>query len=193
MCGGTSRRTTRVPSGGGLSPRVRGNRRRRCLRRAEEGSIPACAGEPQRSRRNGAKKWVYPRVCGGTDDLGEELKILPGLSPRVRGNQVLVWHFRSPPRSIPACAGEPMPPTPYLSWEPVYPRVCGGTRRAISCRMRSAGLSPRVRGNRVAITPKAAMAGSIPACAGEPDAGGRVTDVGGVYPRVCGGTAWKQQ
>ena len=91
----------------GLSPRVRGNRRRRPFSPKSSGSIPACAGEPgipacsggtvglsPRVRGNrgltmdkGA--WVYPRVCGGTFVRGMN-------SERAIG-------------SIPACAGEPTP------------------------------------------------------------------------------------
>ena len=33
---------------------------------------------------------------------------LVGLSPRVRGNHYRVSAFRNAPRSIPACAGEPL-------------------------------------------------------------------------------------
>ena len=50
---------------------------------------------------------VYPRVCGGTPAFRVAREGLRGLSPRVRGNQLLSTHCRSPVRSIPACAGEP--------------------------------------------------------------------------------------
>ena len=36
--------------------------------------------------------------------------------------------------------------------------------------------------------PDRAGQGSIPACAGEPATGGRIAQMRGVYPRVCGGT-----
>ena len=54
----------------------------------------------------------------------------------------------------------------------------------------ASGLSPRVRGNRIA----AAAGGedgdrSIPACAGEPDTSTSGFQTARVYPRVCGGTA----
>ena len=131
----------------GLSPRVRGNRSyhlkhltillkvypRVCggtsdLKRLTSfdqlnGSIPACAGEP----------WILRRFKD----------VLPGLSPRVRGNRCSANNVRSMikvyPRvcggtmngSIPACAGEP--PATRLTVGltavqlRVYPRVCGGT------------------------------------------------------------------
>ena len=87
MCGGTDVATHTVASGGGLSPRVRGNPRAGIPAVPGERSIPACAGEPgiPDCRAGGGR--VYPRVCGGT-----LYKMLAqsggmGLSPRVRGNQ----------------------------------------------------------------------------------------------------------
>ena len=50
-----------------------------------------------------------------------------GLSPRVRGNPsgLATWLFEK--RSIPACAGEPLPLRAPGTAMTVYPRVCGGT------------------------------------------------------------------
>ena len=50
----------------------------------------------------------------------------------------------------------------------VYPRVCGGTLVGALKRPPGSGLSPRVRGNPVAILVVLPYLGSIPACAGEP-------------------------
>ena len=60
VCGGTIADDVLLAVGGGLSPRVRGNRNARAVPLRYDGSIPACAGEPVYTRR------VYPRVCGGT-------------------------------------------------------------------------------------------------------------------------------
>ncbi len=86
VCGGTWIGPNLAAQGRGLSPRVRGNRRNRKADCAGLGSIPACAGEPQRCRSCCTSTRVYPRVCGGT--LPENLSSHPvaGLSPRVRGN-----------------------------------------------------------------------------------------------------------
>ncbi len=107
VCGGTwpapfSRRVRP-----GLSPRVRGNPRQsrwwtRCLR-----SIPACAGEPSQSWAVAPVHRVYPRVCGGTRQSTLQCQLLPGLSPRVRGNPPNPTPTECCRRSIPACAGEP--------------------------------------------------------------------------------------
>ena len=174
-----------------------------------EGSIPACAGEPSCPFMSRQMPTVYPRVCGGTARTAGVNVLVSGLSPRVRGNPVLLkanHHWR---RSIPACAGEPrtiacsfscVKVYPACAGEPcqrsfrstkstVYPRVCGGTLDAIRAISHGKGLSPRVRGNHKTIPPARPCMRSIPACAGEPLNGqGRTTTLQ-VYPRVCGGTA----
>ena len=55
----------------------------------------------------GRYKGVYPRVCGGTNELDADRSVLGGLSPRVRGNHALDEGLRLSEGSIPACAGEP--------------------------------------------------------------------------------------
>ena len=156
------------------------------------GSIPACAGEPgcPELARQGYK--VYPRVCGGTEELLDSLGWHHGLSPRVRGNQRHKQAAAAAMRSIPACAGEPEEDLckKTLSW--VYPRVCGGTWSRSNGSSPLGGLSPRVRGNQSSAEDVAFKPRSIPACAGEP---GRCPDcqhLSRVYPRVCGGTVREQ-
>ena len=192
----------------GLSPRVRGNRIEGVLGILTLRSIPARAGEPNCIRDFLSSVRVYPRACGGTYSPGYARTSLWGLSPRVRGNAIMMGlspRVRGNPaqsqpfppiqRSIPARAGEPML-SPVIGCTEhrigVYPRACGGTRqipRAIVTR--GAGLSPRVRGNRRtgAGARKLAWIGSIPARAGEPRSVRRVVIIQPVYPRACGGTA----
>ena len=50
---------------------------------------------------------VYPRVCGGTNEIGDALAYVYGLSPRVRGNHRASLPAGGSCGSIPACAGEP--------------------------------------------------------------------------------------
>ena len=90
--------------------------------------------------------------------------------------------------SIPACAGEPVSPSPAHRTSQVYPRVCGGTLCDGDQGDAGSGLSPRVRGNLHGYIRAIHAEGSIPACAGEPSNAGRQTSAPGVYPRVCGGT-----
>ena len=99
----------------------------------------------------GCQRKVYPRVCGGTRSM----------------NVVKC----PPPRSIPACAGEPQRGSQNPMTRRVYPRVCGGTDDGNAGPGDSEGLSPRVRGNRTRLRLIACSAWrnrSIPACAGEP-------------------------
>ena len=130
----------------------------------------------------------YPRVCGGTDVQRAAAQVSEGLSPRVRGNPVLlllgcyVW------RTIPACAGEPWGHFYTHGRLGDYPRVCGGTNIAGANEMSSAGLSPRVRGNPFRCSALFSLFRTIPACAGEPTASASGSTRTGDYPRVCGGT-----
>ena len=87
VCGGTRLRRLCSIVAHGLSPRVRGNPRRRVARRACRGSIPACAGEPPIHCRPMPSATVYPRVCGGTQIFRPAHVPKTGLSPRVRGNR----------------------------------------------------------------------------------------------------------
>ena len=50
-----------------------------------------------------------------------------GLSPRVRGNLLVVFAVSSCERSIPASAGEPNSRNRESGMCTVYPRECGGT------------------------------------------------------------------
>ena len=156
--------------------------------RAAVRSIPAYAGEPCASTSSGSSCAVYPRVCGGTQGRPSAYQLVPGLSPRMRGNLHRDASQCRDARSIPACAGEPTRPPGRSSSPRVYPRVCGGTGAASGITCYGSGLSPRVRGNRVAVAVIAAMRRSIPACAGEPRACRLPPSTAWVYPRVCGGT-----
>ena len=131
---------------------------------------------------------VYPRVCGGTPLAAAGNRDTVGLSPRVRGNRTSFLCERCATRSIPACAGEPASKYPSCLSSGVYPRVCGGTWRRNCSPPPAWGLSPRVRGNRVCGARMESAPRSIPACAGEPLRSRGIFFLGGVYPRVCGGT-----
>ena len=72
----------------------------------------------------------------------------------------------------------------------VYPRMRGGTGEGGWCSIGVDGLSPHARGNQLALLAHKAVAGSIPACAGEPGCAVCVRVCGGVYPRMRGGTIW---
>ena len=188
VCGGTLLRRAGQPGGGGLSPRMRGNRRAGLTRSPRPGSIPAYAGEPTRCGGQWQPRRVYPRVCGGTAGRNGESRRLPGLSPRMRGNQHQCGYQMPPAGSIPAYAGEPgLTRTGWTTCR-VYPRVCGGTRRLVDSAGGRLGLSPRMRGNPRFDIGRFGLDRSIPAYAGEPPAELRPDTTERVYPRVCGGT-----
>ena len=65
-CGGTSAFCSPLPSGRGLSPRMRGHPNRDPAKYLWNGSIPADAGAPKCSPRKAQSPQVYPRGCGGT-------------------------------------------------------------------------------------------------------------------------------
>ena len=188
VCGGT---TLSVPSrlpGGGLSPRVRGNRPGGAGGGVLRRSIPACAGEPRAADDRIGGIGVYPRVCGGTAAIGHYCPSGRGLSPRVRGNPSATASAPYPVGSIPACAGEPSIGRGINAAAEVYPRVCGGTPVCRTPGRAGWGLSPRVRGNQPPLKIPCAWSWSIPACAGEPTYLTYFATGARVYPRVCGGT-----
>ena len=187
-CGGTPVYPRRRDVYRGLSPRVRGNPDPSDAPGAFRGSIPARAGEPRSGAAHTAARWVYPRACGGTPHGSRAWCSRPGLSPRVRGNRLEPEREDPPEGSIPARAGEPGPRSRSSPAGRVYPRACGGTRSSPATLCRSAGLSPRVRGNPRRERDDRAAAGSIPARAGEPGRGRGTARSPQVYPRACGGT-----
>ena len=187
-CGGTPNRGVRYPVRGGLSPRVRGNLALAPAHRRCRGSIPARAGEPRGRGRGQSQCGVYPRACGGTSTSGWIPIACGGLSPRVRGNRLHEMSDVQGLRSIPARAGEPKEWAKNRILSAVYPRACGGTRRATRIPSSRGGLSPRVRGNHDDPRVGQRHRGSIPARAGEPGTTARTSENTGVYPRACGGT-----
>ena len=169
VCGGASDSTSTLTSIEGLSPRVRGSPARERDSWSSEGSIPACAGEPDRAPDRSHMPRVYPRVCGGAQRRQRSLTRTLGLSPRVRGSPPSLQRHIIVHGSIPACAG--------------------GAARVLGLRLDVSGLSPRVRGSHLYPRHAGHSTGSIPACAGEPRSPNRRRAPCGVYPRVCGGAA----
>ena len=132
----------------GLSPRVRGNRARTLSSILPLGPIPACAGQPCKYRYFYSEHRAYPRVCGATiigkaTEAGEL-----GLSPRVRGNPLVIQTANLLFGPIPACAGQPRAGRNCIVASRAYPRVCGATFFGLLGQVCQHGLSPRVRGNR---------------------------------------------
>ena len=107
VCGGTPNCTPVGVCLGGLSPRMRGNPEHGARVGQDRRSIPAYAGEPFFSAHDSSFAWVYPRVCGGTQETVIGASWNHGLSPRMRGNLVVRGVRAGRRGSIPAYAGEP--------------------------------------------------------------------------------------
>ena len=187
VCGGARRPLRAIPREQGPSPRVRGSQVGAGHAAAVIRSIPACAGEPHSRPAPLPHGQVHPRVCGGADFSTHYAWLTSGPSPRVRGSPLSRGARRGPAGSIPACAGEPVRPPPWLCLRAVHPRVCGGARIGLHSPRRARGPSPRVRGSRRAHRAEVVHYGSIPACAGEPSSNPAPQRRHEVHPRVCGG------
>ena len=145
--GGTSNASYSSTARTGLSPPTRGNREPNREAAAQQGSIPAHAGEPAWAVRIPRRRWVYPRPRGGTHSRSYRRADTGGLSPPTRGNPPTPDGWRRGLGSIPAHAGEPYPAVriPQSVW--VYPRPRGGTPANSSPKVKRKGLSPPTRGN----------------------------------------------
>ena len=113
-----------------------------------------------------------------------------GLSPHARGNLGGQQNPRMYYGSIPACTGEPVAMRKRMQLLRVYPRMHGGTTKALLVLGVTLGLSPHARGNHSFKYTTLACSGSIPACTGEPDNRVSCTFPHKVYPRMHGGTLW---
>ena len=168
-CGGAPTSRMHAQLLRGLSPRMRGSRRR----------------SSARTRPSGA----YPRACGGARHSTSDRDGYLGLSPRMRGSHAIERAAGPDAGPIPAHAGEPRAPPGGSGARWAYPRACGGAVQSDLSAAQLRGLSPRMRGSPHPGGIAAALLGPIPAHAGEPsdDAGRHVRD--GAYPRACGGAS----
>ena len=113
-CGATHNDHTHTTHGKGLSPRVRGYRRKKPLHGGPLRSIPAGAGLPRMVALWGPELEVYPRGCGATIQWHGGYPDNEGLSPRVRGypapkcqdSNVKEQYSLLSPKSTPLCRRE---------------------------------------------------------------------------------------
>ena len=130
-------------------------------------SIPACAGETPQPPGRQALSWVHPRVRGGDAVYGHGDAMVSGPSPRARGRHQQGGDQRPASGSIPACAGETLPPSAPRSSGKVHPRVRGGDPDFDFSGMVLTGPSPRARARPIHGGENIRLDRSIPACAGE--------------------------
>ena len=188
MYGETGWQARSSPSPGGLSPHVRGNRRRTGCSADHGGSIPACTGKPRPRRRCSRPSEVYPRMYGETYRIAQCILGAWGLSPHVRGNPLRLHVGPLALGSIPACTGKPNRCLHHQAVAGVYPRMYGETTPCNTHLQTTTGLSPHVRGNRRRCQTCALFPRSIPACTGKPSSNAEHICRKGVYPRMYGET-----
>jgi len=188
MRGGTESDRTNAIKGKGLSPHARGNPvpivplvgvfgpipHARGNRIGVDfhghliGPIPACAGEPAPGPGCWVPRRAYPRMRGGTCELGSTRTSGMGLSPHARGNLTVLQQSECPLGPIPACAGEPWCGSRLGFLWGAYPRMRGGTKALAAQLLGTSGLSPHARGNQSRGAAGRRSTRPIPACAGEP-------------------------
>ncbi len=173
----------------GPSPPARGSPTEKVRSHTPDGSIPACAGEPQHVAGRSSCGRVHPRLRGGAGGLSPPRTDRWGPSPPARGSRgnSLGYNFMS--GSIPACAGEPRCPPPWRRWSRVHPRLRGGATSSPRVNDTVRGPSPPARGSQQRNHLRARARGSIPACAGEPQSVIHASHLGAVHPRLRGGAA----
>ena len=119
--------------GYGLSPRGRGKLCAGSDDGADDGSIPAWAGETKYRALKASRSAVYPRVGGGNGFGVGRPYPGQGLSPRGRGKPAGTRYSVTLTGSIPAWAGETRRLLFRQRSDRVYPRVGGGNASAPHC------------------------------------------------------------
>ena len=128
----------------------------------------------------------HPRVCG---EHGSETQVRhaeTGSSPRMRGTPDLHGKLADHLGIIPAYAGNTvvMVVTVWTPWD--HPRVCGEHEIKSKQLYGIEGSSPRMRGTPIACRTRSALAGIIPAYAGNTTSYAATRSKTRDHPRVCG-------
>ena len=173
----------------GRSPHARGSPFGTAAIPTKKGSIPACAGEPWRRISTLLPRGVDPRMRGGALRWCVTNTMEWGRSPHARGSRLGNECGVFLAGSIPACAGEPVPPLLIVTCIWVDPRMRGGALGTCDNVYAMSGRSPHARGSLKCGLSVAHRYGSIPACAGEPGPKGRRQERWRVDPRMRGGAA----
>ena len=173
----------------GLSPRTRGKQIDQRVQLAQQGPIPADAGETTITTTTPRRRRAYPRGRGGNLLLLASRTRSWGLSPRTRGKHERAGVPRLDLGPIPADAGETRWESRSFAGVRAYPRGRGGNCGCEAGGWVMRGLSPRTRGKLGGAVGQADHPGPIPADAGEtPDTDHRPAGHW-AYPRGRGGNA----
>ena len=125
-------------------------------------------------------------MCGEHRNVTTRPTTTRGSSPRVRGTRASPSSVRLYLGIIPACAGNTVSRSRFVSLYRDHPRVCGEHRFCHARRIRASGSSPRVRGTHHVGNDAHGGVGIIPACAGNTVHLTRLRAVLRDHPRVCG-------
>ncbi len=152
----------------GPSPLSRGSHSPVGRRRGSRGSIPALAGQPTVKNAAITTAMVHPRSRGAATKPGVRTWSNWGPSPLSRGSRLPHGLGQAAGGSIPALAGQPVPPPWSAHLERVHPRSRGAARYVSLLADKLSGPSPLSRGSRRPHLRGVHLAGSIPALAGQP-------------------------
>ena len=130
----------------GLSPPTRGIPPPPRQAASRPGSIPAYAGDPYGPSPKRRPLEVYPRLRGGSAAAAWFALFGIGLSPPTRGIPRRAPQSVLRQGSIPAYAGDPLGSAVSANRWRVYPRLRGGSYKAVSRSSPKRGLSPPTRG-----------------------------------------------
>ena len=169
---------------------MRGTPIMRAIKTANNGIIPAYAGNTPIASPARIAAWDHPRVCGEHCPCQERGCIRSGSSPRMRGTHAHNACTAGNDGIIPAYAGNTCWHGAYLqsSWD--HPRVCGEhALMKLSSQLRM-GSSPRMRGTLIQPVLRPPSAGIIPAYAGNTEPCPRKKPTYRDHPRVCGEHFW---
>ena len=165
--GGNLNRPAPLSRSWGLSPLARGKLRGRSSGPWLPGPIPAGAGETAAMAIRIPRFGAYPRWRGGNTGLSVAIRYHGGLSPLARGKPKCELEYPLRLGPIPAGAGE----TDFVGWlstgTRAYPRWRGGNVHQAHHQGCGEGLSPLARGKPTGRQGREAVAGPIPAGAGE--------------------------
>ena len=150
----------------GPSPRMRGTRRHGPPAGSNRRSIPAHAGNTHLTAHSANRRPVHPRACGEHFGLFLAFVAWAGPSPRMRGTLLGCFLLSLGGRSIPAHAGNTLPPASDPAPGSVHPRACGEHTFSVWRVASGRGPSPRMRGTRRASLWILFPRRSIPAHAG---------------------------
>ncbi len=170
----------------GPSPRARGAHVVAAGADDHAGTIPACAGSTAGDRSTVVRSGDHPRVRGEHTHARPGSGPRPGPSPRARGAPLGKPGRAARMGTIPACAGSTLRGPGRRRPCRDHPRVRGEHLARSLSAATSLGPSPRARGARVDLADQAAVAGTIPACAGSTPQIARARMPVRDHPRVRG-------